>query len=87
MRKVLFAAGAAVAAIAGLSFAQDANAQACGWNGYAYVCSPSTGYGVTYPYGYYPYPSEGGSFPNVTGYKPPWQPSYPGPRASSGAGH
>lgn len=85
MRKALLGTAAAVA-LAGFSLVSAAHAQApCTWNGFNWVCAPDYNYNPQY-YGPYPHASQGSSS-EITGYKPPWLPSYVGPRPSSGAGH
>jgi len=90
VRKTLLA-GAAALAVSVVAFAGGANAQ-CFWNGWAWDCnyvSPpvATYYQPPPPYyPYYPQPSAGTSNPEITGYKPPWDPSLAGTRASGGSG-
>lgn len=95
MKKILWT-GAAVLAVT-VSFATGAKAQ-CFWNGYGWNCgtAPMQPYYSHYsqPYAqpytsynpYYPQPSTGTSNPEITGYKPAWEPSLPGPKAGPGAG-
>jgi hypothetical protein len=86
MRKTLFGA-AAVGALSAFACFGAAQAQSpCVWTGFNWSCPSDYYYNPQY-YGPYPYQSEGGSFPEVAGQKPPWLPSYPGPRPSTGAGH
>ncbi|MBV9828633.1 MAG: hypothetical protein JO001_23640 [Alphaproteobacteria bacterium] len=84
MRKLILG-GAAVLALASGAFVGQANAQTgCTWTGYAWSC-PQPYYAAPGTYAPYGYPSTG-SNPEITGYKPPWLPSYPGPKPSGGAG-
>lgn len=83
MRKALLGATAAFA-LATVGFVGQADAQQqCWWNGYGWSChSPSYSYSPGYYYGPYGY----NGYSEMSGYKPYWLPSYPGPRPSSGAG-
>jgi hypothetical protein len=58
------------------------------WNGYGWSCGgpAAPAYSYSQPYAAVPwqtYPTTGYDY---NGYKPQWLPSYPGPRAGSGAG-
>ena len=91
MKKALLAGATALTIAAGL--AGTANAQ-CAWNGYSWNCGtapaqpnymqPSAA-APQYPY-YSPVPNGSTSNPEITGYKPAWEPSLAGPKASGGAG-
>lgn len=93
MKKALLAGATVLTIAAGL--AGTANAQ-CFWNGSSWSCGPAPAQPYTYtqpyaaapqyPYYYSPVPNGSTSNPEITGYKPAWEPSQVGPRASGGAG-
>jgi len=76
----------------GMVFVFEQPATQCFWNGWAWDCNyvrpPVATYYQPPPpyYPYYPQPSAGTSNPEITGYKPPWDPSLAGTRASGGSG-
>ena len=86
MNKVLWGAAAALM-FGAVAFTSSAQAQ-CVWNGYGWSCGgpAAPAYSYSQPYAAVPwqtYPTTGYDY---NGYKPQWLPSYPGPRAGSGAG-
>ena len=91
MKRIVLGAAAAFALTAA-AFSGSAQAQ-CWWNGWNWSCAapPATAYqpyGTTYGYAAPVYPGYYGySYSDqYTGYKPAWDPSFSGPRPSSGAG-
>jgi hypothetical protein len=84
MKKAVLGAAAAVV-FGAVAFSTSAEAQ-CWSDGYTYTCAAPGGPVYTERYWAVPwqtYPTVGYEY---NGYKPQWLPSYPGPRASSGAG-
>ena len=85
MNKVLLGTATAIA-FGAVAFTSAAQAQQCVWDGFNWSCPPAPAYSYYNPYAaavpWQTYPTTDTYY----GYKPQWLPSYPGPRAASGAG-